>query len=120
MELSTFYLNTNEPSRSCLLALRDIILAQDENVSETIKYGMPCFCYKNKMFCFLWTDKKTHEPYILMVEGKHLNYSQLESGNRTRTKILRVNSNQDIPIDLIRSILKSAIDLYKNGTIKTK
>jgi len=23
-----------------------------------------CFCYKKKMFCYLWTDKKTDEPYL--------------------------------------------------------
>ena len=77
-----FYLNKEEPNKSCLLALRNIILSQDENITETTKYGMPCFCYKKKMFCYLWIDKKTTEPYILFVEGKHLNHPKLETGNR--------------------------------------
>jgi hypothetical protein len=68
-ETDAFYLNQEEPNKSCLLALRTIILDQDKQITETRKYGMPCFCYKGKMFCYLWTDKKTDEPYILMVEG---------------------------------------------------
>lgn len=73
-QLHNYYLKKEEPNKSCLLALRSIILNQDSNVTETQKYGMPCFCYKKKMFCYLWTDKKTDEPYILMVEGKHLDH----------------------------------------------
>lgn len=115
-----FYLNKEEPNKSCLLALRDIIIKQDDNVTETTKYGMPCFCYKKKMFCYLWTDKKTNEPYILFVEGQYLNHSMLETGNRNRMKILRLNPNEDIPIDTIELLLAQAIDLYKNGTIKTR
>ena len=115
-----FYLNKEEPNKSCLLALRDIITRQDDNVTETTKYGMPCFCYKKKMFCYLWTDKKTNEPYILFVEGQHLNHSMLETGNRKRMKILKLNPNEDIPVDTIELLLAQAIDLYKNRTIKTR
>jgi len=115
-----FYLNKEEPNKSCLLALRDIILNQDDNVTETTKYGMPCFCYKLKMFCYLWVDKKTNEPYILFVEGQHLEHPKLETGNRNRMKILRLNSNEDIPIKTINSLLNKALDLYRNGIIQVK
>lgn len=118
--LSNYYLNQEEPQRSCLLALRNIIVSIDKEVSETIKYGMPCFCYKKKMFCYLWTDKKTNEPYILMVEGKYLNHVELEQGTRSRMKILRINSNDDLPIETIMSILNDALDLYKNGIVKIR
>lgn len=97
-----------------------IILEQDENITETQKYGMPCFCYKKKMFCYLWTDKKTDEPYILMVEGKYLDHPQLEQGDRSRMKIFRVNSIKDLPIKAIKSILQEALDLYRNGIIEIK
>jgi hypothetical protein len=119
-ELHNYYLNKEEPNKSCLLALRDIILNQDTNVTETQKWGMPCFCYKKKMFCYLWTDKKTDEPYILMVEGKYLDHPELEEGDRTRMKIFRVNSNKDLPIKTIENILKEALDLYRTGIIKLK
>lgn len=64
-DLTSFYLEKSEPNKSCLLTLRDLILEQDERISETRKYGMPCFTYRKKMFCYLWTDKKSDEPYIL-------------------------------------------------------
>lgn len=119
-EIDNYYLNQKEPNKSCLLALRKIILEQDEAVSETRKYGMPCFCYRKKMFCYLWTDNKTDEPYILFVEGKHLDHPDLEQGSRSRMKIFRVDPNKDLPLGVITSLLNTALNLYRNGTIKIK
>lgn len=119
-EIENYYLNIDEPNRSCLLALRRIILEQDKDVTETKKWGMPCFCYKKRMFCYLWVDKKADVPYILMVEGKFLNDVELETGNRSRMKIFKVNPNHDLPVSTIKLILSQALDLYRNGTIKIK
>ncbi len=119
-ELDHFYLNKEEPNKSCLLALRSIILEQDSDVTETMKYGMPCFCYKKKMFCYLWTDKKTDEPYMLMVEGKYLDHPELETGQRSRMKIFRVNPNKDLPVKTIEDILQKSLDLYRTGIVKIK
>lgn len=119
-QLHSFYLDKEEPNKSCLLALRSIILDQDTNVTETQKWGMPCFCYKKKMFCYLWIDRKTEEPYILMVEGKYLNHPELEEGNRSRMKIFRVNPQKDLPVKTIEDILQKALDLYRTGIIKLK
>lgn len=119
-ELDKYYLSQEEPNRSCLLTLRSIILDQDKDVAETQKWGMPCFCYKKKIFCYLWTDKKTDEPYILMVEGKYLDHPQLERGNRSRMKIFRVNPKEDLDLETIRVILQQALDLYRNGVISRK
>ncbi len=116
-ELDNFYLNKEEPNKSCLLALRSIILNSDTHISEVKKYGMPCFCYKKKMFCYLWTDKKTTEPYILFVEVKHLKYPKLEAGTRSRMKIFRINPTKDLPTNTIHLLLNKALDLYKNNTI---
>lgn len=115
-----FYLDKEEPVRSCLLALRSIILKQDSNISETRKYGMPCFCYKQRMFCYLWTDKKTNEPYILMVEGKHLEHPALEQGKRSRMKIFRIDPGKDLPLSTVDLILNMGLDIYRAGTVKLK
>ena len=119
-EPNHFYLNKEEPNKGCLITLRNTILEQDENISETTKYGMPCFCYKNKMFCYLWVDKKTNEPYILFVEGQRINHPKLEAGKRNRMKILRINPNQDIPIKMVTQLLNTALDFYRTGEIKIK
>lgn len=108
-----FYLAKEEPYKSCLLALRSIILQQDAHITETLKYGMPCFCYKNKAICYLWTDKKTHNPYLLMVEGKQLPFSELEQGNRSRMKVLNINPHTDLHLNTIEKIIKAAILLCK-------
>ena len=120
LEVDNYYLNKEEPNKSCLLALRSIILEQDTAVTETLKWGMPCFCYKKKMFCYLWTDKKTDEPYILMVEGKHLIHPRLETGERSRMKIFRIDPEKDLPVRTINSMLQKALDLYRMGVIKIK
>ena len=120
LELDNFYLQKDEPNRSCLLALRDIILRQDENITETRKYGMPCFCYKKKMFCYLWTEKKTNEPYLLFVEGNRLAHPELEAGNRARMKIFRVNPKLDLPMETLDFLLNAALDLYRSGVIGLK
>ncbi len=119
-DLDHYYLNKEEPNKSCLLALRGIILKQDSLITETVKYGMPCFCYKQKMFCYLWTDKKSDEPYILLVEGKNLYHPELEIGERSRMKIFRVNPNKDLPIKTIENILQQALNLYRTGVVRLK
>ena len=108
-----FYLAQAEPVKSCLLALRELILGLDDNLADAWKYRMPFFCFQQKMFCYLWTDKKTHEPYIGIVEGNKIDHPLLEQGNRARMKILRVNPNEDLPVDEIRAILKEALELYR-------
>ena len=119
-QLHNLYLNKEEPNKSCLLALRNIILNQETNITETQKWGMPCFCYKKKMLCYLWTDKKTDEPYLLLVEGKFLDHPELEKGERSRMKIFRINPHIDLPIHTIESILQKALDLYRMDIIKIK
>jgi hypothetical protein len=116
-DLDNYYLQHPEPTKSCLLALKEIILAQDKEVSAAWKYRMPCFCYKGKMFCYLWTNKITGQPYILFVEGKHLNYPELIQEKRSRMKILLIDPDKDLPVKFITKLLDQAIDLYKTGII---
>jgi Domain of unknown function (DU1801) len=115
-----FYLQKEEPLQSCLLALRQIICKQDKDVTATFKYGMPVFCYKGKMFCYLWVNKKTQQPYLGIVEGKHFNHPLLIIEKRSRMKIILFDADKELPIKTINLILKQAIDLYKTGVVKLK
>ena len=119
-DVTNFYFKQEEPNRSCFLAMREIVRKANAEVEETIKYGSPCFVYRGRAFCYLWKDKKTNEPYFLLVEGKRLNHPMLEAGNRKRMKILRVSPTQDLLIEVINAVLEEALELYKSGTIKTK
>ncbi len=118
--LTNFYLQKDEPIKSCLLALREIILSQDALITPAWKYGMPFFCYKGKMFCYLWVHKKNGQPYIGFVEGKHLNHPDLLMEKRSRMKTILFDPNADLPIDTITSLVNQAIELYQNGTVKIK
>jgi Domain of unknown function (DU1801) len=119
-DLDNFYLQKEEPVKSCLLALRKIILAQDKDIAVAWKYGMPFFCYKGKMFCYLWVHKKLHQPYLGIVEGKHIHHPQLVMEKRSRMKTMLFDANKDLPIKTIKAIIKEAVGLYKKGVVKLK
>jgi hypothetical protein len=111
--IDNYFLQKEEPVKSCLQFLRAYILKQDINITEAWKYGMPFYCYKGKMFCYLWVHKKYHQPYIGIVEGKRINHPELIVEKRARMKILLSDPTIDIPIKKIDNILKEVIALYK-------
>lgn len=110
--VDNFYLQQEEPIKSCLVALREIILSQNKNITAAWKYGMPFFCYNGKMFCYLWVHKKKHQPYLGIVEGKSIDHPDLIIENRSRMKIMLFDPGRDLPIEIIESILKQALFRY--------
>jgi uncharacterized protein YdhG (YjbR/CyaY superfamily) len=112
--IDNYYEQQGEPIKSCLLALRAIILKQDKNVSAALKYGMPFFFYKGKRFCYLWVHKKHKQPYIGIVEGKHFDEPFLIQEDRSRMKIMLFNPNQDLPVKKIEKILKKSMSLIEH------
>lgn len=115
---SAFYSKQTEPIKDCLLALKHIILSLDADITSEWKYGMPFFCYKGKMFCYLWVHKKLQKPYIGIVEGKHIEHPELIMEKRSRIKIILFDAHQDLPIDTITNLINQAINLYKTGVVK--
>jgi len=112
-EIDNYYLQHDEQTKSCLQFLRGHILNKDKNITEAWKYRMPFFCYKGKMFCYLWVHKKFKQPYIGFVEGAKLNHPDLLQEKRARMKILLLDPSKDLPVRKIDSILKSVISLYR-------
>ncbi|MBC7912659.1 MAG: DUF1801 domain-containing protein [Pyrinomonadaceae bacterium] len=119
-ELDNFYHLQEEPIKSCFLALRKIILDEDPDITHVLKYGMPFFCYKGKMFCYLWIHKKYKQPYLGLVEGKRLDHRDLIVEKRSRMKIMLLDPEKDLPLKTIRSILATSISFYKTGEIKLR
>jgi hypothetical protein len=111
-ELDKFYLAHDEPLQGCLLALKEIILAENTEIIPSLKYGMPFFSYKGKMFCYLWVHKKYKQPYIGFVEGKRLEHPLLQAEKRSRMKIMLFNPEVDLPLETIQEILGKALQLY--------
>ncbi len=119
-QLDNFYLQQTEPTKAIFLALKEIILKQDSNITNTLKYGMPFFCYKGKMFCYLWLHKKYRQPYIGIVEGKYFDEPFLIQESRSRMKIMLLDTGKDLPVKKIEALINKAIGLYKTGKVKLK
>lgn len=107
--LDEFYLNQKEPLGSCLMALRELILQYDDQITERWYYRLPCFFHDEKMFCYVWVSKKTQHPYIAFYPGRHLKNERLEQGNRTESKILTIDPQEDIPLELIYTIIAESL-----------
>lgn len=110
--IDNFYENQDEPNKSCLLALKSIILEYNEDISSRWYYRLPCFMYQNQIFCYLWIDKKTMNPYIAIGKGIKIKHPDLISGKRTFTSILMIDPNKDIPKEKIHSIFDMVKGLY--------
>lgn len=119
-ELDKYYWQQEEPVKSCLLALRDIVLSQDPKITNEWKYKAPFFYYNRKMFCYLWIHKKYKQPYLGIVEGRRLNHPELITEKRSRIKIMLLNPVEDLPVETIVNILQDALNLYRTGVVKTR
>jgi hypothetical protein len=111
-DFDNYFLQIDEPNRSCLLALKSIILQFNPAITTAWKYSMPFFCFRNKMFCYFWINKKTNKPYIGFVEGKRIDHPLLLQEKRSRMKIYNLEPDKDIPIEEIKLILQKAVSLY--------
>ena len=111
--IDSYFSQHNEPIKSCLQFLREFILKQDKHITEEWKYGMPFYCYKGKMFCYLWTHKKYLQPYIGLVEGRLMDNPDLIIEKRSRMKILLIDPTMDLPVQKITAILNEALKLTK-------
>ncbi len=112
-DIDQFFLNQQEPAKSCLFYLREHILSFNGNITEAWKYRMPFYCCKGKMFCYLWINKKTKQPYIGIVEGRRLEHPLLVMEKRSRMKTMQLDADADLPLQTIDSILKMALALYE-------
>jgi hypothetical protein len=111
--IDQYFSQKKEPIKSCLQFLRNHILKQDKNITEAWKYGMPFYCYKGKMCCYLWVHKKYGHPYIGIVEGAKIDHPDLLVEKRARMKIFLLDETKDLPLKKIDLILRKMIQLYK-------
>ncbi|MBL7951792.1 MAG: DUF1801 domain-containing protein [Flavobacteriales bacterium] len=119
-DLERFYSARPDGVRNYLQDLRELILAHDPHITEGLKFGMPFFLYRKKMFCYLWTRKESGQPYFGVVEGQRLFHPELIQEDRARMKILLLDPKKPIPVRTITSILQEAITIYTSGQVKLK
>lgn len=111
-ELDTYYISKEEPTKSCLLALRHYILDFDTSMTETWTHKMPMFRYKGKLFCYLWIDKKSYMPYIGIYKGIEIDHPKLILGNRNKMKIMYIDPEKDLPVKTLDTIFHKAKAIY--------
>ena len=112
-QLNECYLRQPEPIQGCFLAIRDHILAYDPAITETLKYGMPFFCYRSQIMWYLWIKKKTQQPYLGVVMGSKIDHPQLVQENRSRIKILPLDPTADLPRGTLDVLLQKSIEAYR-------
>lgn len=111
--IDRFFVEKDEPEKSCLQFLRSHLTTFDPHITEEWKYGLPFYCYRGKMFCYLWIHKKYKQPYIGIVEGGRIEHPQLLKEKRARMKVFLVDPLQDVPVKTIDKILKEALTFYR-------
>ena len=104
--LNEYYLRQPEPSRSIPLFLREFILKHDPQITETLSFGLPFFKFKGKMFCYFNYHKKFGKYYISFNKEKELMYAELVQEDRKLFKILLIDENEDLPVELISQIME--------------
>lgn len=111
--IDNWFLQKDEPLKTCLQFLRMHILKQDAAITEEWQYGMPFYCYNGKRFCYLWVHKKHGQPYIGIVDGKRIDHPDLLVEKRARMKILLLDASKNMPVGKINMILREVLKLYK-------
>ena len=111
-EVDQFYLNHEEPTRSFLLAVKEIVLRYDSGITHEWKYKLPFFCYHGKMLCYIWFHQKLKRYYLGFYHGNLINDPDLLAENRSKIKILLLSEQDDIPVEKINNILAIAVNLY--------
>ncbi len=99
--IDNYFLQQEEPIKSCLQFLREYILKWDKSFAEKWQYGMPFYYYQDKRVCYLWVHKQFRQPYLGIVDGKKINHPDLLQEKRARMKILLVDPDKEIPLKKI-------------------
>ncbi len=94
-----------------MLAVREIILKHNPDLTEAWKYSMPFFCYKKKMLCYCWIQKKTGQPYIGFVDGNKIVHPKLIAEKRSRIKIMLLDVEKDLPVKAIKEVLTKSLTM---------
>ena len=97
--LEYYYLSKPEPYKSCLLALKDIILSANPNICHERKFQIPFFTYKGKKLSYLWLNRKK----LMLGFCMDKSLQDITPGIKVKDKYesIEINPNEDIPVDVI-------------------
>lgn len=103
--IQEYFYRIDEPARSALLFIREKILNSDELITETFSFGLPFLKYKKKMLCYFYYSKQHRKHYLSFYHGDRLDDPELLSEGRKKFKVLLLDMEEDLPMELIFSVL---------------
>jgi hypothetical protein len=110
--LESYYLSKPEPYQSCLLALKDIILRHNPGICHERKFQIPFFTYKGKKLGYLWLNGK--KLMVGFCWDKSLQEVIPNVRPKDKYESMRIDPNEDIPIDIILEKLNYYLALIDN------
>lgn len=72
---------------------------------------MPFYAHRGLRFCYLWTERKSGKPYLGVVDGFRMDHPALVAEKRARMKIMFIEPQEDLPLQDLNEVLKTAISL---------
>lgn len=109
--LNSYYEKQEAMIRECLLALKDIILSVDDNITHVRKYQIPFFCYKEFNLGFLWVYRK--KIIVGFIEDKKTFCQPMAGKRRDRVMMtMEINPLEDIPINIIKQNISKIVLKY--------
>lgn len=105
-----YYFKQPEPFQSCLLALKEIILAHDPQITHGRMFQIPFFFYRDKKLAFLWINRKK----LLLGFVEDMKIQKAVAGTRRKNKYetMEIDPEMDIPVKTIAKKLDALIRKY--------
>ena len=101
----------HEVFQQILLFVREIILSQNEQIEESIKYGVPFYKYQGKMLIYLSVKKKEKNIDIAFVQGVLLQpHFPILENHKTRKQVrsFKIKQLEDLDIYMFEEMLAMA------------
>jgi hypothetical protein len=109
--LENYYLKQPEPIQGCLLALKNIIMGIDSQITHQRKFQIPFFYYKDKKLCFLWVKGK--KTLLGFVEDKSIYPAVAGVKRKNGIEMIQINPDEDLPLEFILQTIQERIRLYE-------
>ena len=107
-----------EPYKSMMLFVRDIIKSVLPEVDEKYSYKIPFYHYKKKPLVYLNRLRGTHFLDVSFLDGAILQkeFPQLKDyNNRKRARSLQFNSLENIDVELLQAVILAGAHLIETG-----
>jgi hypothetical protein len=104
-----------EKYQSILLHLIAVFESEIRELELLFKWGIPCFYYKKKVFCYFNSSPKKGFVDAGFFKGFQLKRNQefLVSDKRNTIKSLRYYSLESINNEIVVDVIQEAVKLYK-------